>query len=154
MKRFFLLLALASIATPLFANDAGADGVTIPPIGELIREGYGPPVVQTNDISGLMFEARRTAAKPTQAYRDTQHHCTIYYGFKAVPVNRIDTSEAFAFGYPLDFFQKLIPSSMDQTCLDTLAVAVYDNSGRAHHVTVSTSHGQPVTTVTPAKSGQ
>ncbi|HEX4085964.1 MAG TPA: hypothetical protein VHY22_13705 [Chthoniobacteraceae bacterium] len=149
MKRFVLFLALASITAPLFAHDSEGDGVTIPPIAELMREGYGPVIERREDFN-LLLGGPTIMAKPTQAYRDDTRHRTIYYGFRPVALNRINASEQYAFGYPLDFFKNLIPNTPSPVSLDTLAVAVYDSPARAEHRTATTTSHSTVTTVKPA----
>ena len=152
MKKFLLLAALVTLTAPLFANDEGGDGAYIPPIAELMHEGYGSPMIVdpydlNNAVNSVMLESRKVGAKPTQAYYDAERHRTIYYGFKPVPLYRVDPSTLYAFGYPLDFFRALLPPSIESTNLETAAVAVYNS--RVY------SHDEPVTAVhkVPAKTG-
>jgi hypothetical protein len=115
MKRFLFALALLATAAPLFANDDGGDGPVIPDYQTLVREGYGP----RHDVIRL-YPILQAAPKPTQAYYTKGY--TIYYGYTAVPMRRGELSALYAFGYPVEYFKQMMPTSVSETNLERYAV--------------------------------
>lgn len=154
MKRSLLALALLVNAAPLFANDEGGTPGYIPDYRELVREGYGPHAEAREDLYRLTLN-QRAAPKPTQAYYGKGF--TVYYGFTAVPVYANLANTLYAFGYPLDFFRNLLPTSLTDTDLSRARVVVANQSGSYgpgdFETQARAAHGNAVTTVqkvTPA----
>ena len=125
----------------MFANDERGDIAYIPDYRELVREGYGP-----REHIEAFRPAMRTESKPTQAYYGKGY--TIYYGYTAVPTRMIDTKMLYAFGYPVEFFNRATNS---ETNLDRYAMEVitpYSNYGPGTFVAQSqTTRAGPTTTV-------
>ncbi len=141
------LLAIATPLTPLFASDEGGDGAYIPSYQELVREGYGPRFTP-------VLAPVKNAPKPTQAYYGNGY--TIYYGYTVVPV-RVGYDNAnldYAFGYPIEYFRQMMPTSITETNLNRYAVEMstpyYDTNGYGPGTYVAKApadHSNAVTTV-------
>ena len=121
MKHFLLPLFLLASAAPLLANDVDGDYAYMPRYQELVREGYGPRrdmmVILNQQPSGL-----RAVPKPTQAYYMKGQ--AVYYGYTPVVTSAVNQHALYAFGYPVDYFQRMMLASGAETNLDRYTVAV------------------------------
>jgi hypothetical protein len=162
MKRTLLAFLLTLIVIPLLAQDEGGDGATIPNYRELVREGYGPRSEQRIDYIEFGY-GTVAVPKPTQAYYGKGF--TIYYGYTAVPVPKGQADSLYAFGYPIEYFRKMLPSSVADVNLNHYAVEVRKSLygyGPGDYVAQqavrpAVTQVQPVpttTTATPAGAGQ
>jgi len=112
MKQSLLVLFLLAAAAPLFANDEGGDGPYIPDYRELVREGY---------VLRPVEPVVAAVPKPTQAFYGNGY--IIYYGYQAVPVHTFNASFLYAFGHPVQYFNRLNPIAGDNLNLNDYAVA-------------------------------
>ncbi len=152
VKRFLLASFVLVCAAPVFANDDGGDGATIPDYQTLVREGYGPRTDIRVEIDGN--PALRPIPKPTQAYYGNGY--TIYYSYTAVQPRNWDSRALYAFGYPADYFRKLMPKTVTDTNLDRYAVELsgqYPNYEPGEfQARARASHANAVTTVQTVKT--
>ena len=153
MKGLILALFLLGSAIPVLARDEGGDGVVIPSFQELVREGFGPHISERPTII-IPTVTLIAAPKPTQAYYMKER--TVYYGFVPLAVRSTNTSTIYAFGYPLDFYRKLMPPSITDINLSRYSVSVPTNNARpvtpVHPPAISTVKKvtSATTTVAPA----
>jgi hypothetical protein len=156
MKRFLPVLLLLLMGAPLFASDEDGDPGYIPSFAELVREGYGPSYRNRSDMYDrpgygyypLLHYGVTTAPMPTQAYYGKGY--TIYYGYTPVPVWRGSPAEqGYAFGYPAEYFRRLLPDSLEGVDLKHYAIEVHNSMyGPGDYVAQNGGHrSDAVTTV-------
>jgi hypothetical protein len=153
MKPLFVAFLLLFNAAPLFAGEEVGDPGYIPDYQELVREGYGPRHDYREgyfDRDGYYLRlgyGYTTAPKPTQAYYGKGY--TIYYGYTTVMVPWGQPHTDYAFGYPLEYFRRLMPSSVNGVNLSHYAIEVRNSVyGPGDFVAQSRSHrDSAITTV-------
>lgn len=142
MKQILFSLALlAAVASPglLFGGDNGGDGAYIPSYQELVREGYGSRHDTRDGYHRTSYVMR---ALPTQAYYS--HGYTVFYGYTAVREHTAAGQSVYAFGYPADFYTRLMPEQ--NTNLDRLVVQL-SRAGNYRVARAQPARGEAVSTV-------
>ena len=98
---------------------------------------------------GARPQPLRQAPKPTQAFYGPGY--IVYYGYITVPV--YEPGSNYSFGYPLEFYRKLMPASVTDVNMDRYAVAV-GTQKNYHRAAVQgeSRHKPAVTSVVPASA--